>query len=62
MNKKPICYLVGAGEYHGMSFSPMPGDFIVAVDGGLTYIDDCGMAALVGEAYRSVVCILEWPA
>ena len=38
MNKKPICYLVGAGEYHGMSFFPVPDDFIVAVDDGLTYL------------------------
>ena len=42
MNKNPICYLVGAGEYHGMSFSPVLGDIIIAVDGGLTHIKDSG--------------------
>ena len=43
MNKRPICYLVGAGECYGLTFSPSPGDLVIAVDGGLTHIDDCGI-------------------
>ena len=29
-----ICYIVGAGENHGLSFSPTADDFVIAADAG----------------------------
>ena len=36
--EKQICYLVGAGESYNMPFSPNPNDFVIAADGGLSYL------------------------
>jgi thiamine pyrophosphokinase len=32
------CYIVGAGENYGLDFAPVPGDFVIAVDGGFSYL------------------------
>lgn len=34
-----ICYIVGAGDFTARDLSPQPGDFIIAADGGLRYLE-----------------------
>ena len=36
--KQNICYVVGAGENHGINFIPQSGDYVIAADGGLNYL------------------------
>lgn len=43
--KKPVCYIVGAGENYGLDFQPDTEDFVIAADGGLTYLEERGLAA-----------------
>jgi len=43
MNNLPICYLVGAGERNIMTSLPTSADFIIAVDGGLIYLEEWGI-------------------
>ena len=38
-----ICYLVCAGKIAPLSFAPAAGDLVVAVDGGLTYLEEAGI-------------------
>mgnify|MGYP005763137559 FL=1 len=38
-----ICYLVCAGKSAPLSFAPAAGDLVVAVDGGLTYLEEAGI-------------------
>ncbi|MEG0692805.1 MAG: thiamine diphosphokinase [Oscillospiraceae bacterium] len=33
-----ICYIVGAGEFEGDTFSPDPQDYVIAADGGYAYL------------------------
>ena len=51
MNKYPKCYLVGTGECHDLTFSLLPGDLVIAVDGGLTHLEDYGISPdlIVGD-------------
>lgn len=44
MNTK-ICYVVGAGDNYGLSFSPYPDDRVIAADAGLRYLQESGMTA-----------------
>lgn len=37
--EKGICYVIGAGENHGLDFAPSEDDFVIAVDGGLAYLE-----------------------
>ena len=40
-----ICYIVGAGENHGLDFKPTSNDFVIAADAGFRYLAQCGIAA-----------------
>jgi len=42
---KQICYIIGAGEFHGFDAVPKSGDYVIAVDGGLRYLEQEGIAA-----------------
>ena len=37
------CILMCAGEFHPMKIEKRPGDFVIAVDGGLRYLRECGI-------------------
>ena len=39
----PVCWIVGAGEFDATRFAPAPGDFVIAADGGLKYLDALGV-------------------
>lgn len=41
---EPICYVVGAGEFHPRGLTPCPGDLIIAADGGYTALQLLGVA------------------
>lgn len=43
--KTGICYIVGAGENHGLDFAPRAGDYVIAADGGLVHLAGAGIAA-----------------
>lgn len=38
-----ICYIVGAGEEPGVSFTPQKDDFVIACDGGYSWCDRMGI-------------------
>ena len=42
MNRK-TCFIVGAGSFDGMCIKPEQGDFIIAADGGYTYLKEMGI-------------------
>ena len=37
------CILMCAGEFHPMRIDRTPQDFVIAVDGGLKYLTECGI-------------------
>ena len=39
----PICYIVGAGENHGLDFYVNDGDYVIAADGGVRYLQKRGI-------------------
>ncbi len=39
-----ICYLIGAGTDTGLDFAPSAGDYVIAVDGGLRYLEKAGIS------------------
>lgn len=41
--EKGICYVIGAGENYGLDFSPCPGDYVIAADGGLRHLEAAGI-------------------
>lgn len=43
--KESICYIVGAGENCGLDFTVENGDFLIAADGGLAYLEEMGLIA-----------------
>lgn len=43
--KERICYVVGAGENYGLDFHPARGDFVIAADAGLCYLEKQGIRA-----------------
>ncbi|MPL97826.1 Thiamine pyrophosphokinase [bioreactor metagenome] len=45
MTEKGICYIVGAGDNYGLDFTPHPEDYVIAADGGLTYLEQAGIIA-----------------
>ena len=49
--KENICYIVGAGEPCKMDFEPQQGDYVIAADGGLKYLEEAGITAdlVVGD-------------
>ena len=51
---KGTCYIIGAGPCTGLKkegFSPAEGDYIIAADGGLAYLEEAGVKAdlVVGD-------------
>lgn len=44
MPNLPICYIFGAGEHYGSPPVPVSGDLVIAADGGLTYLEQYGLA------------------
>ena len=40
-----ICYIVGAGDNHGLDFSATESDLVIAADGGLAYLRERGVVA-----------------
>ena len=51
MNKVPVCYIVGAGEFDGLFRLPEPDDMVIAADGGLKYLSEFGITphATIGD-------------
>ncbi|MDR1688619.1 MAG: thiamine diphosphokinase [Clostridiales bacterium] len=43
--EKGICRIVGAGEYSDLNFTAQPGDYIIAADGGLLYLEQNNIKA-----------------
>lgn len=41
--KKNICFIVGAGNFDGMSIRPEQGDLVIAADGGYEYLKGLGI-------------------
>lgn len=42
-NKNGICYIIGAGENDGLTFTPGTDDFVIAADAGLLYLQRAGI-------------------
>lgn len=42
---KKICYITGAGENWGIDFVPSANDYVIAVDGGLRYLQEANVDA-----------------
>ena len=40
-----ICYVVGAGENYGLDISTHTGDYVIAADAGLSYLEQAGTPA-----------------
>ncbi|MDP4133237.1 MAG: thiamine diphosphokinase [Bacillota bacterium] len=38
-----ICYIVGAGENYGLDFKPSDDSYVIAVDGGYSYLKEAGI-------------------
>ncbi|MCL2828415.1 MAG: thiamine diphosphokinase [Oscillospiraceae bacterium] len=51
MKPSAICYLFGAGDHYGPPPETTPSDFVIAVDGGLTYLAKYGKVPdlLIGD-------------
>ena len=49
--KQGICYVIGAGENHGLDFFPQPEDYVIAADGGFAYLLEKGIQPdlLIGD-------------
>lgn len=43
--KNRVCYIVGAGENYGLDFTVQSGDYVIAADGGLKYLEQSGIIA-----------------
>ncbi len=57
-----ICYVVGAGENYGLDFKPATGDFVIAADAGLCYLEERGIRAdLVIGDFDTLKCVPEHP-
>ncbi len=44
MSNLPVCYIFGAGEHYDPPPVPASGDLVIAADGGLTYLEQHGLA------------------
>lgn len=49
--KDSICYIVGAGENYGLDFLPQSGDFVIAADGGFSFLQKANINAdlIIGD-------------
>lgn len=43
MERQPIAYLIGAGDCTALHFQRLPGDLVIAADGGLDYLREVGI-------------------
>lgn len=43
--RERICYITGAGENGGIDFVPSDDDYVIAVDGGLRYLEEANIDA-----------------
>jgi len=43
--RENICYIVGAGDNYGLDFTPTKEDYVIAADGGLTYLQQADIKA-----------------
>ena len=43
MDRQPIAYLIGAGDCTALHFQRLPGDLVIAADGGLDYLREVGI-------------------
>ncbi|MDE7179432.1 MAG: thiamine diphosphokinase [Lachnospiraceae bacterium] len=60
--KENICYVVGAGENYGIDFKPASGDYVIAADAGLRYLEKQGIRTdLVIGDFDTLKCIPEHP-
>ena len=41
--QRPVCYIVGAGEDYGLTFTPGPDDLVIAADGGYARLRQQGI-------------------
>jgi len=48
---KGICYIVGSGDFTSRDLAPVPGDFVIAADGGYMHLKNAGIKPdlLVGD-------------
>lgn len=42
--RQGICYITGAGSNYGLDFTPSAEDCVIAVDGGLRYLEEAGIS------------------
>ncbi len=49
--RKPMCFIVGAGDFSGMQILPKAGDLVIAADGGYAHLKAAGIACdlLMGD-------------
>ena len=40
-----VCWIVGAGDFWPPAFTPLPGDFVIAADGGVAHLERIGAKA-----------------
>lgn len=40
---QPVCWVVGAGDFDAIDFSPRPGDLVIAADGGYVHLTGLGI-------------------
>ena len=53
-----VCWIVGAGDFWTPAFTPRPGDFVIAADGGLAHLQRIGAKAdLVLGDFDSLGCV-----
>ena len=60
--KERTCYVVGAGENYGIDFRLAAGDYVIAADAGLSYLEKQGIRAdLVIGDFDTLKCVPEHP-
>ncbi len=62
MPQNKICHIVGAGEFAPARFTPAPGDFIIAADGGFAHLQAMGVKPdlLLGD-FDSLETVPDFP-
>src|SRR5699024_9170857 len=59
---KPVCWVVGAGDFDAADFSPRPGDLVIAADGGYVHLTTLGVVPdiLLGD-FDSLDTVPDFP-
>ena len=59
---KPVCWVVGAGDFDAADFSPRPGDLVIAADGGYVHLTTLGIVPdiLLGD-FDSLDTVPDFP-